>query len=101
MTFTETTLGGAFIIDIVTVEDERGFFSRTWSPDLDADSRVPAEFRRIDGMVRKRRGSGLRSLLQFQSNQGSHRLVSCMIPTYRDSQQLQQLASGEAAWKTT
>ena len=33
MTFTETTLAGAFIIDIVTLEDERGFFSRTWSRD--------------------------------------------------------------------
>jgi dTDP-4-dehydrorhamnose 3,5-epimerase len=33
MTFTETPLSGAFIIDIVPIDDERGFFSRTWSAD--------------------------------------------------------------------
>lgn len=30
MIFTETILRGAFIIDIEPVEDERGFFARTW-----------------------------------------------------------------------
>jgi dTDP-4-dehydrorhamnose 3,5-epimerase len=33
MTFTETPLAGAFIIDMVALEDERGFFARTWSAD--------------------------------------------------------------------
>src|SRR5215212_1466832 len=33
MTFTETSLPGAFIIDIVRLEDPRGFFARTWSAD--------------------------------------------------------------------
>jgi dTDP-4-dehydrorhamnose 3,5-epimerase len=33
MTFTETPLEGAWIIDIARLEDERGFFARTWSPD--------------------------------------------------------------------
>jgi dTDP-4-dehydrorhamnose 3,5-epimerase len=33
MLFTETPLAGAFIIDIVALEDERGFFARTWSAD--------------------------------------------------------------------
>jgi dTDP-4-dehydrorhamnose 3,5-epimerase len=33
MTFTETPLEGAWIIDIARIEDERGFFARTWSPD--------------------------------------------------------------------
>ena len=33
MTFTETPLRGAFIIDIVALKDERGFFARTWSAD--------------------------------------------------------------------
>jgi len=30
MIFVETKLPGAFIVDLETVEDERGFFSRTW-----------------------------------------------------------------------
>jgi dTDP-4-dehydrorhamnose 3,5-epimerase len=30
MIFTETKLQGAFIIDIDRIEDERGFFARTW-----------------------------------------------------------------------
>lgn len=30
MIFTETKLQGAFIIDVKRVEDERGFFGRTW-----------------------------------------------------------------------
>ena len=33
MKFTETPLRGAFIIDIAPLEDERGFFARTWSAD--------------------------------------------------------------------
>lgn len=31
MIFTETPLGGAFVIDIAPIEDERGFFARTWA----------------------------------------------------------------------
>lgn len=30
MTFTETKLKGAFIIDVTRMEDERGFFARSW-----------------------------------------------------------------------
>lgn len=30
MTFRETSLGGAFIIEIAPIQDERGFFARTW-----------------------------------------------------------------------
>jgi len=33
MTFTETPLQGAWIIDIARIEDERGFFARTWAPE--------------------------------------------------------------------
>ena len=31
MNFTETPLAGAFIIDVQVLEDERGFFARTWA----------------------------------------------------------------------
>jgi dTDP-4-dehydrorhamnose 3,5-epimerase len=31
MVFTETELQGAFVIDAEVIEDERGFFARTWS----------------------------------------------------------------------
>jgi len=30
MIFTETKLKGAFIVDLESIEDERGFFARTW-----------------------------------------------------------------------
>lgn len=33
MIFTETPLAGAFTIDIEPIEDERGFFARTWAPE--------------------------------------------------------------------
>src|SRR5712691_10336755 len=33
MLFTETPLAGAFLIDIEALEDERGFFARTWAAD--------------------------------------------------------------------
>lgn len=33
MTFTEMPLKGAWFIDIVRIEDERGFFARTWAPE--------------------------------------------------------------------
>lgn len=32
MKFTETDLPGAFIIDAEPIEDERGYFARTWAP---------------------------------------------------------------------
>ncbi len=32
MIFTETELGGAFVIEPERIEDERGFFARTWDP---------------------------------------------------------------------
>jgi len=32
MKFTETELPGAFIIDVEPIEDERGYFARTWAP---------------------------------------------------------------------
>lgn len=31
--FTETPLGGAFVIDLEPIEDERGFFARAWAQD--------------------------------------------------------------------
>jgi dTDP-4-dehydrorhamnose 3,5-epimerase len=33
MLFTETTLPGAYVIDIARIDDERGFFARTWAPE--------------------------------------------------------------------
>lgn len=30
MIFTETPLQGAYLIDLDTIEDERGFFARSW-----------------------------------------------------------------------
>jgi len=33
MTFTETALAGAWLIDIARIEDERGFFARTFLPE--------------------------------------------------------------------
>jgi dTDP-4-dehydrorhamnose 3,5-epimerase len=33
MLFTPTPLQGAFVIDIAPIEDERGFFARTWAPE--------------------------------------------------------------------
>ena len=33
MLFTEAPLKGAFIIDIAPIEDDRGFFARTWAPE--------------------------------------------------------------------
>ena len=30
MIYTETKLKGAFVIDVETIEDERGFFARSW-----------------------------------------------------------------------
>ncbi len=33
MIFTETPLRGAFVIDLETIEDDRGFFARAWAED--------------------------------------------------------------------
>ena len=34
MKFTKTKLEGVYIIDIEKIEDERGFFARTWDKDV-------------------------------------------------------------------
>ena len=34
MKFTKTKLEGVYVIDIEKIEDERGFFARTWDKDI-------------------------------------------------------------------
>lgn len=59
MKFSATPIGGAFVVDMERVEDERGFFARTWCADELAahglDSRLAqcsVSFNRVRGTLR-------------------------------------------------
>lgn len=59
MRFTETVLPGSYLIDVEPIEDERGFFARTWSREefeergLDANiAQCSVSFNRKRGTVR-------------------------------------------------
>ena len=44
MIFSETKLTGAYVIDIEKIEDERGFFARTWDKKKFLEMGLESEF---------------------------------------------------------
>lgn len=65
MIFTETKLRGAYVIEPETLEDERGFFARTWSAEEFSVERLNATLVQCNTSGNKRKGT-LRGL-HFQS----------------------------------
>lgn len=57
MIFTETQLKGAFVIDIVKNEDERGFFSRSWCVDEMKKCGLNSEIRQANISFNKTKGT--------------------------------------------
>jgi len=57
MIFTETKLKGAFVIDIVKNEDERGFFSRSWCVNEMKEFGLNSEIRQTNISFNKTKGT--------------------------------------------
>jgi len=57
MIFSETKLSDAYIIDIEKIEDERGFFARTWDKDEFSKMGLGTEFIQSSVSFNKKRGT--------------------------------------------
>jgi dTDP-4-dehydrorhamnose 3,5-epimerase len=57
MIFTETKLPGAYVIEPETLEDERGFFARTWSAEEFSLERLNATLVQCNTSWNKRKGT--------------------------------------------
>jgi dTDP-4-dehydrorhamnose 3,5-epimerase len=83
MIFTETKLDGAFVIEPEPIEDERGFFARTWSQKEFLKHGLNCDIVEMNSSFNKRRGT-LRGM-HFQS--GPHReakVVRCLVGSIYD-----------------
>jgi dTDP-4-dehydrorhamnose 3,5-epimerase len=57
VTFTETKLPGAYVIDIEKLEDERGFFARSWSMDDFKTRRLTTEINQCSISLNHKKGT--------------------------------------------
>jgi len=71
MIFSETTLSGAYIIEIEKIEDERGFFARTWD-------QKAFEEKMLDSKI-------LQSSISFNTKSGTLRGMHYQIEPYEES----------------
>lgn len=76
MIFTETPLKGVFIIDPQRLEDERGFFARTWCEREFAEHKLTAHFVQCNISFNKRKGT-LRGLHFQVAPHEEVKLVRC------------------------
>jgi len=76
MRFTELGLQGAFVIDIETVEDDRGFFARCWGRDEFAARGLVDELLECNLSFNRRRGT-LRGLHYQAAPKQQAKLVRC------------------------
>lgn len=57
MRFSETSLNGAFVIDLELIEDERGFFARTWCKEAFEEQGLNTGLSQISISFNARRGT--------------------------------------------
>ena len=57
MIFLETKLSGAYVIEIERIEDERGFFARTWDKDEFSNRGLDSEFVQFSMSQNKKKGT--------------------------------------------
>jgi len=76
MIFTESTLPGAFTIDMVRSEDERGFFARSFSAEEFATHGLPTEMPQSSVSYNVRKGT-LRGMHYQAPPHGEDKLVRC------------------------
>ncbi len=76
MIFTETELSGAYAIDLQPIEDERGFFARSFCADEFAAHGLPGRMPQSSVSYNRRRGT-LRGLHFQAAPHGEEKLVRC------------------------
>jgi dTDP-4-dehydrorhamnose 3,5-epimerase len=76
MIFTETNLRGAFVIDLERLEDERGFFARTWCEREFAARGLSTRLAQCNISYNFRRGT-LRGMHYQTAPHEEEKLVSC------------------------
>lgn len=76
MIFTETKLKGAYIIDIEPLEDERGFFARSWCQKEFADRGLNAALAQCNISYNKKRGT-LRGMHYQDAPYQEAKLIRC------------------------
>ena len=76
MKFTNMKLDGVYAIDIEKVEDERGFFARTWDKDIFTELGLDSEIVQCDISYNKKKGT-LRGLHYQREPYGEGKIVRC------------------------
>lgn len=77
MRFTETRIAGVFVIDVEPVEDDRGFFARTWCADEMRAKGLCDTVAQTSYSQNKRKGT-LRGMHYQRDPYGEHKVVSCI-----------------------
>ena len=76
MRFTRLNLGGATLVELEPIEDERGFFARAWSPDEFEEQGLDARIAACNVSLNRRVGT-LRGLHYQEAPYGEAKLVRC------------------------
>ena len=76
MKFTETPLSGAYVIDLDTIEDERGFFARSWCKKEFTSHNLDSSLVQCNISFNKIKGT-LRGMHYQESPYGEIKLVRC------------------------
>jgi dTDP-4-dehydrorhamnose 3,5-epimerase len=76
MTFTESSLPGAFLVDMAPIADERGFFARAYCAEEFAAQGLGTELHQCSVSYNARQGT-LRGLHCQRAPHEEHRLVRC------------------------
>ena len=77
MTFTETKISGAFLVDLKRIVDERGFFSRAWSAREFAELGLESDFPEINLSLSLRKGT-IRGLHYQKEPHSEAKFVRCI-----------------------
>ena len=83
MIFNETKLKGAFVIELERLEDERGFFSLSWSEKEFARQGLESRLAESNVSFNRRKGT-LRGMHYQQSPHGQVKLVRCTMGAIYD-----------------
>lgn len=77
MIFTETKIAGSYLVDLKSIEDERGFFARAWSRKEFADFGLATDFPEVNFSSCKRKGT-IRGLHYQKAPHEEAKFVRCI-----------------------
>lgn len=77
MIFTETSIAGAYLVDMERMRDERGFFARAWSAEEFAEMGLEADFPVVNFSASERKGT-IRGLHYQKAPHADAKFVRCV-----------------------